>query len=179
MDDGTLNVLDLKTASFFVGRTPIGPIIGNYEISSMIPSLGGSGTGVGTIVEGPPGTLMLTAQGFSAGFTSSFTASGVLHEKGGMTWTLQGDLFGTTIEGTVEVGPAGGITGTINVLAIGPFIESITILGGSISDGVVQATDIVSYTDGTEGFETITATHQWCIGSHRPADLFLAGLART
>jgi hypothetical protein len=58
------------------------------------------------------------------------------------------------------VGLAGGIAGTINVLAVGPFIESLTILGGSISDGVIQATDIVSYTDGTEGVETITATHQ-------------------
>jgi len=157
---GTLNALDEKTVSFFVGPRPVGPLLGTWNVTTSIPSLGASGTGSFQIFDSSPGILSFSANGFSAGYTSSFSATGVLTPQGGISFTMTGDIFGTQAQGSGFVDPNGNISGTIDVTVVGPFIQAITGIGGTLSDGVVNTSEIVHYTDGTSGVEYLTAVHQ-------------------
>ena len=94
---GTFTVLDLKSAPFFLASSPVLSLLGSYSVTSTIPSLGSSGSGTAAITDGDPGTLLLTASGYSAGYTSSYTATATLNPQGGLSWSLQGNIFGTIV----------------------------------------------------------------------------------
>lgn len=154
---GTLNVIDLKTAPFFVSNGPVGELIGTYDVTTAIPSLGASGTAVLKVTDSSPGVLTFSATGSSAGYTSTFTGTGLLDNQGGISLTTQADIFGTQVQGSGYLSANGNITGTINVLAVGPFIQSITNISGTFSNGIINTTETVHYTDNTSGTEYFQA----------------------
>ena len=157
---GTLDVLDFKTASFFLSPRPVDTFLGVWNVTTSLPSLGGSGTATLEVLDSAPGILSLSANGYSAGVTSSFNATGVLTLQGGISLTMTGDVFGTLVQGSGFVDPSGNISGTINVTSVGPFIQAITNISGTISGGVLNTTEVLHYTDGTSGLEYLTAIHQ-------------------
>ena len=157
---GTLNLLDLKAVSFFVSPGQVGTLLGTWNVTTSIPTLGASGTSSVQIVDGSPGVISLSANGYSAGYTSSFSATGLLTLQGGISWTMTADIFGTQVQGNGFIDPNGNISGTINVTVVGPFIQAITNISGTISGGIINTTEIVHYTDGTSGLEYLTGVRQ-------------------
>jgi hypothetical protein len=157
---GTLNIIDLKTAPFFVSPGPVEALIGKYNVSTELPSLGGSGTAILEVADGSPGMLTISANGNSSGYTASFTGTARLSTGGGAALTMQADIFGTQVQGSGLLDSGGNISGTINVLSVGPFIQAITDVSGTFSNGVIRSTETIHYTDGTSGTESLTAIHQ-------------------
>jgi hypothetical protein len=158
---GTLNVLDLQSASFFVSPTPVHPMLGGWDIETRLPAFGGSSTAVGEMTDGPAGTLLLEVNGSSAGFSYTYEATAMLRTDGGITASFEGNLFGTLLEGVILGDANGIISGAVEILRVGPFIEDITDIQGMVDDdGVIHTTHVLHYTDGSSGTEFITATHQ-------------------
>ncbi|MFH0724935.1 MAG: hypothetical protein V2B19_01025 [Pseudomonadota bacterium] len=157
---GTLNIMDLKTSPFFVSTGPVGPLLGTYDVTTFIPSLGASGTATLVVSDSAPGELTISASSNSAGFTSSFTGTGQLDNLGGIRLTMQADIFGTQAQGSGYIDADGNISGNISVQRLGPFIKSINDISGTFSNGVINATESVLYTDGTSGTEYFTAVHR-------------------
>ena len=157
---GTLNVIDLNIAPFFVSPGPVGALVGTYYVTTSIPSFGASGNATLEVVDSSPGVLTISANGSSAGYASSFTGTGLLSNQGGISLTMHADIFGTQVQGSGFMDANGTISGTINVLSVGPFIQAITNISGTFSNGIINATETVHYTDGTSGTEYLTAVRQ-------------------
>ena len=64
---------------------------------------------------------------------------------------MQGDVFGTQMQGSGLIDSDGNISATISVVEAGPYIQSITDITGTLSGDVINASYTVTYADGRRG----------------------------
>jgi hypothetical protein len=154
---GTFYIRNFQTAQFYFSSAPVSGYTGTWNVTKEIPSMRTFGFDTFTVTDSSPGVLAFSGTGSSGGYSSSFSGTCNLDDKGGATCSMKGNLYGTQVTGTGYIDASGSFSGTINVVKVGPFIKAITGINGSYSNGTASSTETVHYTDSTSGLEQLSA----------------------
>lgn len=160
-EPNTLNVLDVKTAEFFVAPFPVRGLLGNWTGSWTNQTFGSTGSAVFSLTDKSPGVIGITVDlggnVLGVGNPPAFGFDAMLSAGSGAVVSGISTPLGTV---NAQADASGNISGSIgNVSA--PGIDSLSF-SGSFAGCMLNLSYTVQFSSGPPANGTLSATRQGC-----------------